>query len=136
LSAAASSIPDTLISIRDAKKGNYEDAFSNALGSNIFDISFALGLPLLLFTLIFGKLEMDQEIISSSSDIWFVLFVITGITLLIFGIKKNLNLTKTIILTSVYLMFIGFIVVDFYVDIKIVETINEFFMTTIFPIFR
>lgn len=125
LSAAASSIPDTLISIRDAKKGNYEDAFSNALGSNIFDISFALGLPLLIYTLIFGDLKMDAEIISSSSDIWFVLFVITGISLIIFGKGKNLNMIKVLILTMVYLMFIGFIIIDFYHDIKIVGTIND-----------
>ncbi|OYT15742.1 MAG: pseudouridine synthase [Bacteroidetes bacterium 4572_77] len=50
LASAASSVPDTILSMRDAKKGNYDDAVSNALGSNIFDISFALGLPLFLYT--------------------------------------------------------------------------------------
>ncbi len=45
LSAAATSVPDTIISIKDARKGNYDDAVSNALGSNIFDIAFALGCP-------------------------------------------------------------------------------------------
>lgn len=126
ISAAASSIPDTLISIRDAKKGNYEDAFSNALGSNIFDISFALGFPLMIYTAISGSLKMDTEIISSSSDIWFVLFIITGITLLIFGKGKHLNLVKVAILTVVYLLFIGFIVYDYLYDIRIVGTINDF----------
>ncbi|MFC2116850.1 sodium:calcium antiporter, partial [Bacteroidota bacterium] len=39
LSAAASSIPDTVISVKDAKKGNYDDAISNALGSNENEIN-------------------------------------------------------------------------------------------------
>ena len=34
-------------------QGQYDDAISNALGSNIFDICFALGFPLFLFTLIY-----------------------------------------------------------------------------------
>ena len=50
LASAASSFPDTIISMKDAKKGNYDDAISNALGSNIFDVCFALGLPMLIFT--------------------------------------------------------------------------------------
>ena len=38
VAAIASSFPDTLLSIKDAQKGKYMDAFSNAFGSNIFDI--------------------------------------------------------------------------------------------------
>ena len=38
VAAIASSIPDTLLSFYDAKKGRYNDAFSNAFGSNIFDM--------------------------------------------------------------------------------------------------
>ena len=49
LASAATSVPDTVISVRDAGQGNYNDAISNALGSNIFDICFALGLPLFLY---------------------------------------------------------------------------------------
>ena len=41
IAAAATSVPDTILSIKDARKGNYNDAISNALGSNIFDICFA-----------------------------------------------------------------------------------------------
>ena len=58
LASAASSFPDTIISIKDAKKGQYDDAISNALGSNIFDICFALGFPLFIFTIINGPIQI------------------------------------------------------------------------------
>ena len=67
--SAASSVPDTIISIKDARKGFYDDAVSNALGSNIFDICFALGLPLMIFTLVNGPIEMSQEIIDLSTEL-------------------------------------------------------------------
>lgn len=54
IASAATSVPDTILSIRDAKAGNYDDAVSNAIGSNIFDVCFALGLPLFLYTLVYG----------------------------------------------------------------------------------
>ncbi|CAL9960217.1 hypothetical protein VPHD518_0052 [Vibrio phage D518] len=55
LGAAASSLPDTIISVQDAKKGNYEDAIANPLASNTFDTSISLGLPLLLWLLWTGN---------------------------------------------------------------------------------
>ena len=50
LGAAATSVPDTILSYKDAMKGDYDDAVANAIGSNIFDICVALGLPLALYT--------------------------------------------------------------------------------------
>jgi Ca2+/Na+ antiporter len=84
LGAAASSVPDTYISYKDALKGDYDDAVrlhghrpdraartyltgvgaacqvANAIGSNIFDICFALGLPLFLYGLIHGSVAMNE----------------------------------------------------------------------------
>jgi cation:H+ antiporter len=125
LSAAASSIPDTMISIRDAKKGNYEDAFSNALGSNIFDISFALGFPLLIYTLVNGSIAMEADIVASSSDLWLVLFLITGFTILIFTIGKYLTTFKTLLLILLYMIFLVFVVIDFRYNIDFVGAVNE-----------
>lgn len=48
--AAATSVPDTVISYKDAMKGDYDDAVANAVGSNIFDICVALGFPLALYS--------------------------------------------------------------------------------------
>lgn len=109
LAAAASSIPDTLISIRDAKKGNYEDAFANALGSNIFDISFALGFPLMLYTLLKGSINMETTITQASTEIWLSLFVITGLTVVIFALGKNFTFIKALLLVMLYLAFIIFV---------------------------
>ena len=50
LGAAATSVPDTILSYKDAMKGDYDDAVANAVGSNIFDICVALGLPLALYS--------------------------------------------------------------------------------------
>lgn len=46
--AAATSLPDAILSVGAAKEGNGDDAVANAVGSNIFDTSFAIGLPLLI----------------------------------------------------------------------------------------
>jgi Ca2+/Na+ antiporter len=110
LAAAASSIPDTIISIKDAKKGNYDDAVSNALGSNIFDICFALGFPLFLYTLIYGPIHMTQDIIELSSELRMLLLILTVITIAIYIFGKGLGLTKAIMLLSMYGIFTLYIV--------------------------
>ena len=109
LSAAASSIPDTVISVKDAKKGNYDDAISNALGSNIFDISFALGLPLLLYTLINGDIEMDLDIRELSAELWMFLLVTTILGAIIFNIGGRMNRSKAGIFIFIYAIFVFYV---------------------------
>jgi len=46
--AAATSLPDTILSKSASENGEGDDAVANAVGSNIFDTSFAIGLPLLI----------------------------------------------------------------------------------------
>ena len=66
LGAAASSVPDTIISYKDALKGDYDDAVANAIGSNIFDICFALGFPLFLYGLIEGDVTITPASATAS----------------------------------------------------------------------
>ena len=62
IAAVASSIPDTILSIKDAKNEKYKDAFSNAYGSNIFDICIGIGLPVLIYLLV-----NDQKVVTTNN---------------------------------------------------------------------
>ena len=59
VAASATSVPDTLLSLRDAWRGQPDDGISNALGSNIFDLCVALGLPVLIYSLTHSPIELD-----------------------------------------------------------------------------
>ena len=111
IAAAATSVPDTVLSVKDAKKGNYNDAISNALGSNIFDICFALGLPILLYTIFYGPIVMDPVTLSFSLNILIVLFVLTIFSFVIFISGKNIGITKAVLLLLMYAAFILYILI-------------------------
>jgi Ca2+/Na+ antiporter len=110
LASAASSFPDTIISIKDAKKGNYDDAISNALGSNIFDVCFALGFPLFVFTLINGPIVMSEDIIDLSSELRLLLLLSTVAALVVFTTGKYMGRGKAFILLGIYVLFVTYIV--------------------------
>lgn len=55
LGAAASSVPDLLLSVKDARNGDYEDAVANPLASNTFDTTISIALPLVIWLLWHGK---------------------------------------------------------------------------------
>lgn len=109
IAAAATSVPDTILSIKDAMKGQYDDALSNALGSNIFDISFALGFPLLLFTLINGSITMAPETVQNVSELLILLLLITIGTFLIFYVGDKIGKLKAYLLISLYAIFLLFV---------------------------
>ena len=71
VAAAATSVPDTIISMKDAVKGNYDDAVANAVGSNIFDLCLCLGFPVFLYVLLNGPIEMSGS--AGVSELRFVL---------------------------------------------------------------
>ena len=110
LASAASSFPDTIISIKDAKNGQYDDAISNALGSNIFDICFALGFPLFVFTIINGPLEMPPEIVDLSSELRFLLWLLTVLAVIIFTSGNYFGKRKSYLLLSIYVLFVLYVV--------------------------
>ncbi|WP_258100070.1 sodium:calcium antiporter [Marinoscillum pacificum] len=110
LASAASSFPDTIISIKDAQKGQYDDAISNALGSNIFDICFALGFPLFIFTLTYGPIPMSQEMVDLSSELRFLLWLLTALVLIIFIVGGYIGRLKATILLALYLVFVLYVI--------------------------
>ncbi len=110
LAAAASSFPDTVISMKDAQKGKYDDAISNALGSNIFDVCFALGFPLFIFTLTFGPLYMPPEIVDLSTELRFLLLLMTAVAVFIFTSSETMGSIKAYTLLGIYVLFVIYII--------------------------
>jgi len=53
--AAGTSVPDMVISVISARRGNYDAAISNVFGSNIFDICICLSVPVLLALALTGQ---------------------------------------------------------------------------------
>ena len=110
LASAASSVPDTIISMNDARKGNYDDAISNALGSNIFDICFALGFPLFLYTMINGPVHMHQETINMSSELRMLLLILTIMAISLYVFSKRIGLLNAILLLVMYAVFSVYVI--------------------------
>ena len=105
LASAATSIPDTIISYRDAINGEYDDAVANALGSNIFDICFALGFPLFIFTIIYGPVEMSQSTIENVTELRTLLLLLTISAFLVYYIGRGMGKFKAIVLLLIYVLF-------------------------------
>ncbi len=131
LASAATSIPDTMISIRDARKGNFDDSISNAIGSNIFDLSFALGLPVLLYTIINGDITMSIHIRELSVSYWLFMWIITLIVIPVLIYSKRISKRTGIVLLILYLIFVVFILeetlnLDLFKDkvLKLIEFVN------------
>ena len=112
LAAAATSVPDTVLSVKDALKGNYDDAVSNAVGSNIFDITVCLGLPLLVYSLWYGpvSLSVSTEGTSNVQELRIALVVITVLMLALFLFGKKIGKGKAIALGGLYVLWTTFIV--------------------------
>jgi cation:H+ antiporter len=110
LSAAATSVPDTIISVKDARKGNYDDAVSNALGSNIFDIAFALGFPILLYNLFYrSSMTLHWYVLKFTLEVWAFLLLATVLALVIMLTGKFFTRLKAFMLLGIYLLFLLFV---------------------------
>lgn len=100
--AACTSIPDTLLSVKSARKGDADGAISNAIGSNIFDICICLGLPMMI---------AGQTIQANfAQNIGVLVFVFmsmltTGFLLM----KENVGKKDAMIMFGLYLVFVGYI---------------------------
>lgn len=132
LASAATSVPDTILSMKDAEKGNYDDAVSNALGSNIFDVCFALGFPLFLFTIIYGPIEMSADTVTNVAELRILLFILTSLAFIIYVSKTKMGSISAILLLSIYAAFTIYILAravdaEFALEIShYLQIINEF----------
>jgi Ca2+/Na+ antiporter len=109
LASAATSVPDTIISYRDAMDGEYDDAVANALGSNIFDVCFALGLPLFIFTLMYGPITMSPETVENITELRIILLISTVVAFLIYIYGDGMGRIKAFLLLAIYFAFTVFV---------------------------
>ncbi len=110
IAAAATSVPDTFLSVRDAGHGKTDDAISNAFGSNIFDLCVALGLPLLIYCMYNGEIALGDEMKVSLSIIWLILMGLTVVALAVMYISRRLNIYQSLILLTCYFTIVGLVV--------------------------
>jgi hypothetical protein len=83
--------------------------FRTPLAATSSTSAFALGFPLLLYTLIFGPINMDPVLLSASFDIWMALLIITAVSVIIFSTGRVFNTARALLLTLLYLAFLVFI---------------------------
>jgi len=102
LTAAATSVPDTIISIAAAKKSGEaaEESIVNAFSSNIFDILICLSIPALMYK---GTvtLNVKESIISL-----IMLTTVTIVSLVMFKIGNRVTKAKSYVLIALYGLFI------------------------------
>lgn len=108
--AAATSVPDTVLSVKDAMRGEYDDAISNAVGSNTFDITVGLGFPLLVYALIFGDVAVMSA--DQTQALRIVLFAVTVVVLGVLLLRKHVTVATAYFLLIIYMGWMGFVFYD------------------------
>ena len=118
IAAISSSIPDTILSIKDAQHDKFNDSFSNTYGSNIFDICIGIGLPVFIYSIFYppisvvdapiyrlGLTEIGDNIFNGNILIWsvIILFILTASITFIY--RKGVINSKNII----YILFAYFL---------------------------
>lgn len=102
--AAATSIPDTLLSVKSAKMGDAEGAVSNAVGSNIFDICVCLGLPMIIA----GR-TIPANFGQNAGVLGFLVLSMLTTALLLLK-KKGVTKRDSLIMGFVYIIFLAYVV--------------------------
>ena len=120
IAAISSSIPDTILSIKDAQHDKFNDSFSNTYGSNIFDICIGIGLPVFVYCLFYPPISVDKPIerldIGKIGDyllhgnllLWsvIILFILTLLVTLIYrkGVVNSKNIVTIFIIYFLYIL--------------------------------
>jgi K+-dependent Na+/Ca+ exchanger-like protein len=109
--AAGTSIPDLIASVIVAKQGRGDMAVSNAIGSNIFDVLFGLGVPWMIVLMWRGgSVEVATENLISSVILLFATVVAVFFLLIVrnWTIGRNAGLA----LILLYLLYLGWSVLQ------------------------
>lgn len=108
--AIGSSVPDTISSIIVSRQGKSDMIMSNAIGSNTFDITIAIGFPLLLYFLMTPatSIEVDSENLVASVILLFS-SIIAILAMLILR-RWTIGFKTGLVLLSLYAMYIIYII--------------------------
>ena len=99
--AFGTSLPELVTSISATKKGQYDIAIGNVVGSNIFNIGIVIGLPILLF----GGIS---SINFSYIDI--ITMIISALLLFIFSFNdKNITKIEGIIFLLIFIIYYSYV---------------------------
>ena len=96
--ALGTSLPEVMVTIQAARKGNPEMAVGNVIGSNIFNTLAVMGIPAL-----FGKLIIPAGLVS----FYIPMFLGATLLLVIITSDKKIFRFEGILLLSFYLFYIG-----------------------------
>ncbi|VAX37589.1 hypothetical protein MNBD_PLANCTO02-6 [hydrothermal vent metagenome] len=112
--AAASSVPDTFVSIAAAMRGDDSGAVSNVFGSNIFNICVCLGVPLIINSGINNwepvSLMQNGKPMEGLFGLQVLLGLLTTITLAMMWHNRQITRTKAIWFCGLYGIFITYAV--------------------------
>lgn len=113
IAAAASSLPDTMLSLGAALRGDDSGAVSNAFGSNTFDVNVCLSLPVLLYAVTRGGQNVSWNTSESSGVFWLgvLLWILSIATIGLLRHRFRVTRGKAMILCALYMVFIGYAVV-------------------------
>ncbi|MCB9362140.1 sodium:calcium antiporter [Candidatus Woesearchaeota archaeon] len=105
--AAATSVPDAVISFVNARNGNIDDAVSNVFGSNIFNVFVGLSIPILLYVFLTGEKVL---IAFSNMEIILGLLGSTIIVLLYLAEDHMIDRKEAWYMLGMYALFVVYIV--------------------------
>ena len=105
--AAVTSIPDTLLSVKSAKKWMINASLSNAVWSNIFDICIWLWVPIFVWI---AFMWLDPKVDFAQNAPIFVFLVASVIFYFWILQKKYINKKDAIWFLVFYLVFLGYLI--------------------------
>lgn len=110
VTAVATSVPDTILSIKDAKVGEFDDAITNAFGSNIFNISFCIGFPILIYNIIYkSDLFLGYNSVESINNLKNISIFLVILVVATFIIGKSKWIFRSFILLLTYILFLVYV---------------------------
>jgi cation:H+ antiporter len=96
--AVGTSLPELVVSVQAARRGKYELAVGNALGSNVFNVLVVVGIPALISNLV----------IEEKTLIWGLpIFIVATLFFVISGISQRIHKWEGAMYLLAYLFFIG-----------------------------